>query len=519
MDGTATNMRSFTPKPMVELLPEISSILSEDAIQTLTAKKQPRNTCTSEKVNKPLTIAEINTHLKALKSQSPRRHPRPNYSGMKKNWNTSVKVDKTSSHTVNGHLKHNSVRKMLKYSPKPKAPTIAKTRATTINYETAKFHKPEEKVKKTLNLPGKSSDRISGIYNIAETPAIKTNPSYTNRMTIANKENYSSQANINTKIHTTPKLKPPLLKKTSAGEPDTLSNMSWRSNCDASFLQTEKALQDIDDKTKALEEKTVENIAEVTPPASTPFREYRNVQEFFNDTNNDSENSALYNDNTFMCFDKINVCKENSARDEYVIASLCELLCKATVNNCDKKSSELDNLLEAEKQTEHSIETIGHVIRTLTKIKKSQMHSLQYVRKLIHEKRKMASGNKNEITSDEISKEIKQEITVLENSSCSSERCSVIKSCTKSPSYKIPKKNLYLHKKDFHKSMPNCSNSLHTPHKDTNNKALSIYMKMKEQMNFLNTPHMKHNKLEAPNTPAVTSHNLQMQLDKLYNRS
>ncbi|CAK1581538.1 unnamed protein product [Parnassius mnemosyne] len=516
MDGTATKMKSFTqPKPMIELLPGIRSILTKDSIQTLTAKKQPRNTMaltrTSEKVNKPLTIAEMKTHLMALKG--PQRHHQPNNSVKKKNWNSSVKVDKTISHTANGQLKHNHVRKMLNYSPK------LKTRVnTTTNFETPKFHKPEQKVKQTLNLQGKSSVRISGVSDIAETPAIKNNPSYKNRMTLANKENYPSQANINTKSHTTPKFKPPLSKITLADVPDTpLSNISWKSSCDASFLQTEKALQDIEDKTKALEEeKTLENIAEVTPPVSTPFKEYRNVREFFNNTN-DSQNSALYNDDTIMSFDKISVCKENSARDASVIVSLCELLNKAAVNNCDKKSSELDDLLEVEKQTERNIEMIRHGITTLKKIKESQMNSLQYIRKLIHEKRRMASENETEITCDQTSKEIKQEITVLENSSCSSRPCSVIKSCSKSPSYKIPKKNLCLRNKIIHKSMPNVSNGLHTPHKDTNNRALSIYMKMKEQMNFLNTPLVKHNKLEAPNTPAVTSHNLQMQLDKLYN--
>ncbi|CAG4960925.1 unnamed protein product [Parnassius apollo] len=388
-------MKSFAqPKTLVELLPDINSILSKDSIQTLTAKKQSRNTMalsgTSENVIKPLTIAEMKTHLKALKSPSPRRYPnnsknQPNNSVKKKNWNSSVKVDKTISHTANGHLKHHQVRKTLNYSPKFKAPVIARA---TINSETPKFRKPEQKVKKTLNLQGKSSVRVNGVSNIAETPTIKNNPSYKNRMTLANKENYSSsQANINTKNHTTPKLKPLLLKKTSASVPDTpLSNMSWRSSCDASFLQTEKALQDIDDKTKALEEKSVKNIAEVTQPVSTPFKKYRNVEEFFNNTN-DSESSALYNDNTIMCFDKVNVCKETSANDVSVIVSLCELLNKATVNNCDKKTSELDDLLKVQKQTEQHIQMIGHGIRTLTKIKESQMHSLQCIRKLINEKR------------------------------------------------------------------------------------------------------------------------------------
>lgn len=42
-------------------------------------------------------------------------------SAKKRNWNSSVKVDnKKISHTANGQMKHDSVRKVLNFQPKPK---------------------------------------------------------------------------------------------------------------------------------------------------------------------------------------------------------------------------------------------------------------------------------------------------------------------------------------------------------------------------------------------------------------
>lgn len=45
----------------------------------------------------------------------------------KKKWNSSSKLEnKTVSHTANGQMKHNSVRKVLNFQqPKPKAPKVS----------------------------------------------------------------------------------------------------------------------------------------------------------------------------------------------------------------------------------------------------------------------------------------------------------------------------------------------------------------------------------------------------------
>lgn len=56
----------------------------------------------------------------ALRVQSPRRPAQGATSARKKNWNSSVKVDKTISHTANGKMKLNPVRKVLNFQPKPK---------------------------------------------------------------------------------------------------------------------------------------------------------------------------------------------------------------------------------------------------------------------------------------------------------------------------------------------------------------------------------------------------------------
>lgn len=368
------------------------------------------------------------------------------------------------------------------------------------------------------NISAKNNVRISGVYKIPETPTMRSNPSYKNRMTLANKENVSNQTSTVSKLHITPKKRLPLHKKLTTVPDTPLSNMSWKSSGDASFLQAEK---DIEEKSKSLQQDQVmENLCETTQPVSTPFKEYRNVQDFFNNTN-DIENSTLYNDNTIMCFDKLKISAENSKRDESVIVSLCDMLNKANVNNCEKQHTEYENLIHVQKQTEHNIEMIDNGIKTLTKIKESQLKSLQYVRKLINEKHAVALKSQSENNvgpneTKEVKEKIETEINIIPNCSKTS---SVIKSCSKSPSYKIPKKNLCLRKKVFHKSMPNVSNCTQTPVKDTSNKALSIYMKMKEQMNFLNTPLVKCKRTETPSTPALTSQNLQIQLDKLYNGS
>lgn len=352
-------------------------------------------------------------------------------------------------------------------------------------------------------------------------------------MTLANKENISNLPNVLNKKNLA-KLKPvqpiarPRLTVTTV--PDTpLSNESWKSSCDASFLQREKEINDIEEKAKAIaEEQTLDNIAEVSPPVSTPFKEYRNVNEYFNNSS-EIETSALYDDNTIMCFDKnseAKFSKEDNQREESVIVSLCDLLNKAKVTNNDKPSNELEDLLEVEKQTENNIKMIDSGIQTLKNIKESQLKSLQYVRKLISEKnngKKLSESDHDKTLVNEAKvtpKTLKKEKLSPETSPVLGKPCSVIKSPVKSPSYKIPKKNLCLRKKVFYKSMPNVANPMQTPNKDLDNRALNMYMKMKEQMNFLNTPLVKHKNISyIPDTPAVTSHNLQMQLDKLYGGS
>lgn len=368
-------------------------------------------------------------------------------------------------------------------------------------------------------ISARTNVRISGINNIAETPIV--NRPLKSRMTLANKENISNQSTIK-------KLPPQMLQtKTSLIKkklipviPDTpMSNESWKSSCDASFLQKEKEINDAEEKTKAIaEEPTLENLAAVTPPVSTPFKEYRNVQEYFNHSS-ELESSAVYHDNTIMSFEKPADNKENGKREESVIVSLCDLLNKASVATSGKMSTELEDLLQIEKQTEHNLKMIDNSITALNKIKQSQLTSLQYVRKLINDKKPCENGDKTLTETKETPKVIKTEKLTPERKSMVSKPCSVIKSCSKSPSYKIPKKNLCLRKKVFCKSMPNVSNETITPLKaDMGNRALSMYMKMKEQMNFLNTPVAKR-EFHVPDTPAVTSHNLQKQLDKLYDEN
>ncbi|CAG9783989.1 unnamed protein product [Diatraea saccharalis] len=511
------NTTSLKPKTMAELLPGLSGILSRDAIQSLTARKQPRPTMaqtrTAEKVLKPLTIAEMRADIQALKIQSPRKFAQPT-SNKKKIWNSSVKIDKKISHTADGQMKNNPVRKVLNFQPKTKAPINTRITINPLNVETPKFHKPEFRAKKSVHLQARNVVRISGVCNIAETPKVLTNLNKS-RMTLANKENISNQSSITKKTLVTPKIfnHRPLNKRSV---PDTpLSNESWKSSCDASFLQTEKEIHDTEEKAKAiLEEHTLENIAEVTPPVSTPFRDYRNIKEYFNNSS-ELESSALYNDNTIMCFDKT-----ANKREESVIVSLCDLLNKAKVSHPENCDTELEDLLEVEKQTEHNIRMIESGIQTLLNIKDSQIKSLQSVRKLISEKKKgyQSHGHEHDktlVTEAKATTIALKEKQSLTKSPIFGKPCSVIKTPLKSPSYKIPKKNLCLRKKVFHKSMPNMT----TPDKDIDKRALNMYMKMKEQMNFLSTPLVKHTNVELPDTPAVTSHNLQRQLDKLYDES
>ncbi|CAG4912592.1 unnamed protein product [Colias eurytheme] len=514
MDTTAKSRPKFQAMTMAELLPGLSGICSNNSMQSLTTIKQPRKalaeTRTAVKSIKPMTIAEMQAGILALKDKTPRRPAQTAESSNKKNWNSSVKVENKFRRTtiMNEQMKNKPVKKSLNFQSKPK-PSL-NTRKTGFNPETPKFPKPAVKAKKAISLI-----RISGVCKIAETPA----SSRPNRVTIANKENYSYISNVPKHNPVTPKsilkqkLKPPI--------PDTpISNISWKSS-DTSFLQKEKEINDIEEKkTAKVEEPTLENIAEVSPPVSTPFKEYRNVQEFFSNSNNVSlnEDSILYNDNTIMSFDNLTNLKETSKREESVIVSLCDLLNKATVNNTESINSELNDLLQTEKQVKDSVITIENCINFLTRIKKSYLKRQKHVQKLIQDKQ-----NSQPLQTSEIKPEIKVEQTIdnvptteTDKNTLTSKPCSVIKS----PSYKIPKKNLCLRKKVFHKSMPNVSSSVQSPIilDSSNVIAHNMYMQMKENMKFLNTP-LKMRNNEIPDTPAITSHNLQSQLDKLYNGS
>ncbi|KAJ2952858.1 hypothetical protein O0L34_g7223 [Tuta absoluta] len=527
MDASAVKNKPFNqPKPVSELLPGLSGLLSKDAMVTLTAKKQPRATMaqtrTSEKVLKPLTLAEMRAQIMVLKPQSPRRTNQTVPSAKKKGWNSSVKVEKKIiSHTADGQLKNHSVRKVLNFQPKPRP--VPNPRMTMQNTETPKFPRPEFRAKKSLySLQAKNSVRISGICNIPPTPVEIKPPIQRNRMTIANKENISSGVNLIKKVLAPTTTKPKIVPSTPKTEIELL-NTSWKSGSDASFLQKEKEIHEIEEKVKAVaEEQTLENIAEVSPPVSTPFKEYRSVQEYFNNSSC-LENSALYNDNTIMCFDKPSMCTDNSKREESVIVSLCDLFTKATVTNTEQSTTELDNLLEVEKQTEKNIRMLENGVQMLNNIKESQIKSLQNVRKLIEEKkgaRNVSESDKDKtlVPTKDVNKTLSPEKSPILSRPCSvikSKPCSVIKS-PKSPSYKIPKKNPCLRKKIVCKSMPNVSAvEMHTPVKDFTGKPLNMYMKMKEQMNFLSTP-MVNRDMTVPDTPALTSHNLQKQLDKLF---
>lgn len=361
---------------------------------------------------------------------------------------------------------------------------------------------------------------ISGICHIEETPLL-VNKSSKARMTLANKENIASIPKVRA-IATTPKSS--LRKRAMAALiPDTtLSNESWKSSCDDSFIQHEKDMEVIECKTKALTEIHTFETAKVSPPASTPYKEYRNIKESFNDSS--INNSSLaHQDNTIMCFDTTSVSNENNKREESVIVSLCDMLNKATVSTtiAEKISTDLDELLEVEKQTANNLEMIVNGIKMLNRVKESELKSLQSVRKLINEKQKQTSESDKEKTVIETTKEIPihEELTPIKSQVA--KPCTVIRSCLKSPSYKIPKKmTSSVRKKVHYRSLPNVANFKVTPEKDMGGRALGMYLKMKEHMNFLSTPAGKQRPIDVVmDTPTIASHNLQKQLDKLYNES
>lgn len=346
-------------------------------------------------------------------------------------------------------------------------------------------------------------------------------------MTIANKENSSYQANINRKP-----IPPKLINHKRLApppKPDTpLSNDSWKSGSDASFIQKEKEIHETEAMTNAIFEAqhTLENIAEVSPPIATPFREYRNNIECHNNSSV-MDNSNAGND-TIMCFENPTMLErvnkederlkesEKVDREESVIVSLCDMLHKASVTNSES-TSRLDELLEVERQTEHNIKMIDDGIQALINIKESQRKALSQVRKLIREKRdsrKLSDSDKDKTLVDNNS-----EPKSPTKSPVIGQPCSVIRLSPKSPSYKIPKRTPCLRKKVFYKSMPNVVSDMSTPVKLEGGTALNMYMKMKEQLHFLNTPLVKSRPTLVPDTPAITSQNLQMQLNRLYNKS
>ncbi|KPJ19057.1 hypothetical protein RR48_12568 [Papilio machaon] len=376
----------------------------------------------------------------------------------KSRWNYSVKVPKTEPKPATS--KESSVRKTPKLQPKP---------MTFGNPVTPRVPKPICNGKKSI-VPDKNGVRISGVYRIPETPTNKSNSVYKNRKTLFNKEN---------DVKKVKRIESNFRKPLEAIPDAPLSNISSTSSCDTSFLQTEKKIQDLISKNEAKPFKasgpTLEDIEEVSPILSTPPKECSTHEDFiFN--NNNTEKVPWYS--SIICFD--------------------------IVNQSHLNSMQINHLLKLKEQNEVKIKMMDQY----TKIVKEQQ---KYIDKIVEEKKininTKCENNENKLDNSEL---VTKNIGAVP--------CSVIKSPSKSPTYKIPRKNLCLRKKVFHKSMPNISNGTKSPNKETDNKALSIYMKMKEQMIFLNTP-IKSNNVEAPNTPAVTSQNLQMQLDKLYNCS
>ncbi|KAL4707446.1 hypothetical protein ACJJTC_008631 [Scirpophaga incertulas] len=499
------------PMTVAELLPGLSGIISEDVKKSLTEKKKPRSssilTRTTEKNFKPLTIAQIRAVNRGLEFKSP---VPPAQSSKKKVWNSSVKVDKKISHTSNGNMKYNSVKKALNFQPKVQNPKIV----ITPNLDTPKFPKPE--VKKLFHLQARNTIRMSGVCNIQETPILNMK---SNKKRLIQKEAIKENVSLNKPYKkeknsiTSLQIIHKKIPNKMAVLDTPLPNDSWNFGSDTSFLQKEKEINDVEKKvTELANEQTLENIAEISPPISTPFKEYRNVQEYFNNSS-ELETSALYNDNTIMCFEKPESNKENN-REESVIVSLCDLLNKAQMSK-QKTSDEFEDLLEQEQQIRKNIKLIDNAIQTLKNIKESQEKSFEFVKKLILEKNSQQKNPNTNIIENLVTPKETYESTKVESGSPNKSPINKISSVIKSPTYKIPKKNSCLRKKVFHKSMSN----LVSPAKDFDGKALKMYMKIKQQMNFLSTPVGKNQNAEYLNTPAVTSHNLQIQLDRLYDNS
>lgn len=305
--------------------------------------------------------------------------------------------------------------------------------------------------------------------------------------------------------------------------PETpLSNKSWKSSCDDSFIQNEKnvdlELNHIEDEAMSIGEKTLENIAQVSSSTSTPFKIYRNISDSFNNSCNVMNDSpADIKDDSITWVDKSTAQCENSKREESVIVSLCNMLTETKLSqpSTEEISTELD-LLEVKKQALNKIKMIENVIKVLSTIKETELATVQNVSMLIIANEKKIMGSKMDKTVIETTEDSLNQATPT-RSTLVVKPCSVIKSCLKSPSYKIPNiKMSTLKKKVHYKSLPNVSQCKVTPDKNMGNKALSMYLKIKENMNFLSTPAGKqHPNNAVMGTPAIAS-NVRKQLGKLY---
>ncbi|GBP40954.1 hypothetical protein EVAR_26035_1 [Eumeta japonica] len=503
------------PKTMLELLPELTGILTKESIITLTAKKHPRNitalSSNTEKNLRPMTIAEMMPQLQVLKMPTPKISAQPPTS-KRRPWNSSVKTDgkRADAKITKQKLKNSSVRKVLNFQPKPKPIAPIDRTLLNDNFATPKFKKPNFKTQ--LELRQCNNLRISGINSIAPTP-VNDHRKYEksdNNVAVHNKEN-AILSNCNKAFLKPPNKKMILTTGSYLKVHETLDtpvpNSSINSNNDT-FLQKEKEINELEERisTMTCDDKTLENIDEVSPPASTPFTDYRSVQECFNDSS-DFENSAIYN-NTIMCFDKTFYQTDNNEKEDSMIVSLCDLLDKACVENPDPTCHELENLLALEKQIQTSLQM-------LTTLKENNEKALSKVKELIQIKRNNLPGNINMSLVTSLTQKVLNEKGKVMISKNIHKRSVAI---SKTPIKNIADKKQSLRKTALHKSMPSGLNDYSVTKIQLNDRspATCMYQELKQSMNFLHTPMKERASQAVPDTPAITSHNIQKQLSKLY---
>ncbi|XP_050678902.1 uncharacterized protein LOC126975135 isoform X2 [Leptidea sinapis] len=515
MDAKVNDRPMYQAKPLSELISSITCLLSDNDINLLKAKQQERKTMAVSrsvgKFVKPFTRDEMTQachDIAASRKLSPRRQMQSKSTSKKRTWNSSVKVEcKTKSVTANGQMKNTNVRKKLNFQPK-----VTYSRKTVLNPETPTFAKPAPKIKKPLDFMARinvAHNDTSGIHKLSETPMLNHG---VKRMTIFNKENVKFSLNsMNKKAETslTPYLTkkpttPKSILKRTLKQPifDDVSQVNSSIKSDESFLQKEKEANEIEEIPQATNE-NLNRISVLAPLAlvSPSLENYRNVNDYFNSSDNTSvmaDDSTLYIDSTILSFEIMPNFNENNNKEQCDVSNLCHLLTKANINMLESKNTELEQLLKIEKQLENGR-------KLLTSITESQMEALNSVRKLIQ-------NHKSRDVCEIQNMETQNKCT---ESPKTSQRCSVIKS----PSYKIPKKSVNLSRKVLHASSPKVSDINKTPVKGMDTKVLSMYMKMKKKMNFLNTPSMDRHREIQPDTPTVTSHNLQKQLASLYDES